>query len=383
MKTPKGFNDYSGEDARKRLSIRKIIEEAFLRYGFEPAETPIIEFEKFVRGDNEKDSAVRDIFSLEDRGKRELALRFEFTFQLKRLAKQKRLPYRRYQIGYVFRDEPIKKGRTRQFIQCDADVVGSSIKDEAENLLIVKEVMESLGVDFTIEVNNRRLMNEILEEEGIEEKYQEEVIREIDKLDKLKESEIIANLKKYGAEKLLKVFQNEDSYFRKFNYFKEIEALKKMCKSFGVDFKFSPSLARGLSYYNGMVFEIKAKGLDVSVAGGGSYLVDKIQATGLSFGFEPLFLISDVPSENLEYLVLSIGQEGKAIEIASKLRENGNNVQLITDKSPSRALEYADSQKIQRVVFVGENEVKAKTFKVKNMVSGKEEEMSEKELIKS
>ncbi|MBU4116795.1 MAG: ATP phosphoribosyltransferase regulatory subunit, partial [Nanoarchaeota archaeon] len=135
MKTDlvKGFKDYAGKEAQKRAQIKNIIVETFEQYGFEPAETPIIEYEEFVKGNNSQDEAVRDVFKLKDRGKRKLALRYEFTFQLKRLAKNKKLPYKRYQIGPVFRDEPIRPGRTRQFIQCDADIIGSTIKDEAEN----------------------------------------------------------------------------------------------------------------------------------------------------------------------------------------------------------------------------------------------------------
>src|SRR3989344_9471296 len=134
METVKGFKDFTGEEASKREKIRNIIVDNFKRYGFEPAETPIVEYESFVKGNNEQDEAVSDIFKLEDKGKRKLALRYEFTFQLKRLAQNKKLPYKRYQIGEVFRDEPVKPGRLRQFTQCDVDIVGSTLKDEAEVL---------------------------------------------------------------------------------------------------------------------------------------------------------------------------------------------------------------------------------------------------------
>ena len=147
MKTEnvKGFKDFVGEEAEKRSEIKKIIAETFERYGFGPAETPIVEYEEFAKGTNQGDQAIRDVFKLQDKGKRKLALRYEFTFQLKRLAKNKKLPYKRYQIGYNFRDEPVRKGRTRQFIQCDADIIGSTIKDEAELLLILKEIFEKTG----------------------------------------------------------------------------------------------------------------------------------------------------------------------------------------------------------------------------------------------
>ena len=124
------------EEAQKREDVRRVLVEVFQMYGFEPAETPIIEYREFVKGDNQNDEAVSDIFKLEDRGKRELALRYEFTFQLKRLMQGKKLPYKRYQIGSVFRDEPVSGNRLRQFTQCDVDIVGAEISDEAEILEI-------------------------------------------------------------------------------------------------------------------------------------------------------------------------------------------------------------------------------------------------------
>src|SRR3989344_8366883 len=176
----KGFKDYTGDEAEKRAEVKKIIEGAFAKYGFEPAETPIIEYAQFVRGENKQDEAVSDIFQLQDKGKRELALRYEFTFQLKRLMKNKKLPYMRYQIGPVFRDEPVSSNRLRQFIQCDADVVGSTIKDEAEVLALTNEIMITLGIKPLILINNRGLLNEILQDCRVKEKDRLQVLREID-----------------------------------------------------------------------------------------------------------------------------------------------------------------------------------------------------------
>src|SRR3990170_8917514 len=150
----KGFKDYTGDEAEKRAEVKKIIEGAFAKYGFEPAETPIIEYAQFVRGENKQDEAVSDIFQLQDKGKRELALRYEFTFQLKRLAKNKKLPYKRYQIGPVFRDEPVAQNRLRQFTQADVDVVGSGVRNEAEILALTNDVLQKLGGKPIILINN-------------------------------------------------------------------------------------------------------------------------------------------------------------------------------------------------------------------------------------
>ena len=202
----KGFNEFVGAEAAKRAVIRGIIQREFETYGFEIAESPIIEREDFVVGDNANDEAVRDVFRLSDRGKRKLALRFEFTFQLKRLAKNQKLPYKRFQIGSVFRDEAIRKGRSREFTQADADVVGSSMKDEAECLKMMSGIFEKLEMPVKIYFNNRRLINEILVSEGVDEKVRDQAIREIDKLDKLSVKDVADNLKSIGCERVLKIF---------------------------------------------------------------------------------------------------------------------------------------------------------------------------------
>ena len=165
--TIKGFRDFSGEEAEKRQAIIDLLTKKYKLYGFEPAETPIIESQKFVQGNNPNDEAVSDIFKLQDKGKRKLALRYELTFQLKRLAKNQKLPYKRFQIGPVFRDEPVSSNRFRQFIQADVDIIGSTVKEEAEVLALAASVVKELGIPPKIEFNNRKLMNEILEEQGI------------------------------------------------------------------------------------------------------------------------------------------------------------------------------------------------------------------------
>src|SRR3989338_1975313 len=165
----KGFADYYGQEAEKRAVITGIVQNVFERVGFSPAETPVVEYEEFVKGENEKDEAVSDIFKLKDKGKRNLALRYEFTFQLKRLMQNKKLPYKRYQIGEVFRDEPVSSNRFRQFTQCDVDVIGSGVRNEAEVLALTNEIMGSLGIKPIILINNRGLLNEILNDNKIKE----------------------------------------------------------------------------------------------------------------------------------------------------------------------------------------------------------------------
>lgn len=377
MKTEnvKGFKDYSGEEAQKRAEIKRTIVDNFEQYGFEPAETPIIEYEEFVKGDNAQDETISDIYKLKDKGKRKLALRYEFTFQLKRLIRNKKLPYKRYQIGPVFRDEPSSVNRLRQFTQCDIDTIGSTIKEEAEILATTNETLKKIGITPIILINNRKLMNEILEEQKVPKKYREQVLREIDKYNKLSEKQIKKTLKKFKADKVLEALKQGEDYFNKFPSYKEIIELLEYCKVYGFQPLFSPTVVRGLSYYNGTVFEIKTKGVKDAVAGGGSYKFNNIQCTGISFGLERISSLTKIKLEKEQWLVISLNQDRTAIRLAEKLRKRGKRVSLYYGK-PSKALEYANSYKISKVVFVGEREVKKRKFKVKDMKSGKESKLN-------
>jgi len=368
--TVKGFKDYSGEEARKKEEIRKILVETFEKHGFEPAETPIIEYEEFVKGENSDDEVISDIFKLKDKGNRDLALRYEFTFQLNRLAKNKKLPYKRYQIGEVFRDEPVSANRFRQFTQCDIDTIGSGVKDEAEILAVTDEILEKLNVNNVIYIGNRALLNEILSAMGIK-KNQDAILREIDKFDKLPETEVIKNLKRYGAEKLLSILKKPEKYFVKFENYKDIKELKEYCKIYGTKVKFQPFLVRGLSYYNKNVFEIKVKGMKETIIGGGAYMFNDVQCTGLSFGLERLTNLVKIKTENEKTLIISLKQDKEAIKLAQRLRKKNHVVSIYYGK-PSKALNYADSYNFQKVIFVGSKEVKAKKFKIKDMKTGKE-----------
>jgi len=367
----KGFKDFIGEEAEKRAYIRKVISEIFSSYGFEPAETPIIENEEFVKGENSDDEAVSEIYRLQDRGKRKLALRYESTFQLKRIMKGQKMPYKRYQIGEVFRDEPISENRFRQFTQCDLDVIGSKTIDEAEVLTTVKKVLDELKIDFVIYVNNRKLINEILGKAGVDEKDFGNVIRIIDKLDKKTKKEVKEELVQFGAEKVIDIFEKDEKEFSKYEAYSEIKELKKYCKMFNVKIKFSPSLARGLSYYNGTVFEVKTKGMKETICGGGAYFFNNTQCFGYAFGLDRLAILMKTEISNNKKMVISIGEDKEAIRIVTKLREESGSVYLWTGKI-GKGMDYANSKNISEVIFVGSEEVKKGEFKVRDMGSGEE-----------
>jgi len=368
--TVKGFKDFTGEDAEKREEIKKVISGLFERYGFLPVETPIVEYEEFVKGDNDKDEAVSDVFKLQDKGERKLALRYEFTFQLKRIMKNQKLPFKRYQIGPVFRDEPVTGNRFRQFFQCDADIVGSSSKNEAEVMSLAKNILSNLGIKYVIYFNNRKLINEILEEEGIKDKNK--VMKEIDKLDKLPEKEVRKNLGK--DEKVLNIFKKPESYFEKYKAYSEIKELKKYLSYYKVKAEFSPTLIRGLSYYNGTVFEVKSPGTKETITAGGSYMFEGVQSTGISFGLDRLLSLAKVNTGKDKILIISLNEDKKSIELSQKLRNEGKSVSIFYGK-PSKALEYANSYKFNQVIFVGKKEVQKKSFMIKDMKTGKQKKL--------
>ena len=379
--TVKGFKDYSGEEARLRVRIKEVATGVFEKYGFEPAETPIVEYEEFVVGDNKNDEAVSDVYKLVDKGNRKLALRYELTFQLKRLANGKKLPYKRYQIGEVFRDEPTGQNRMREFTQCDIDVIGSDKRSEAEVLCAISELLSEFGIKADIYFNNRKLMNEILDKAGIKIGDREAIIREIDKLDKMPESEIVKALKKYGAEKILGKFNWKEESYKNYDSFSEINDFKSKCKDFGVKVNFLPTLARGLSYYDGDIFEIRVKNKKESICGGGSYTFNGIKSTGISFSIERISVLCENTTKKDKILLISLNQDKKAISLAKELREK-NIICGIFYGKPSKALEYADSYGYKNVIFIGDDEVTKKEYKIRDMKTGKESLVGEKDVVK-
>lgn len=369
METVKGFKDYLEREADKFAFIREVARQTFEKYNFQEIQTPIIEYEQFVKSDsNENDEAISDIFKLKDKGKRNLALRYEFTFQLKRIAKNQKLPFKRFQIGPVFRDEPVQGNRLRQFTQCDIDTIGATTQDQAEILSTVKDILSALKINSIIYVNNRKLLNQILEENKI--KNKEEVMKEIDKLDKLPEKEIKERLKKYNAEKILDFLKKPEEFFKKYPAYEEIKELKKYCKSYGIEIIFQPSLARGLSYYTGNIFEIKSD-IKETICGGGTYEIDNNVATGISFSIERFMAVTKIQIQIEKILIVSLNQDKKAIELSKILRKQGKNTSIFYGK-PSKALAYANSYNFKKVIFVGEKEVQKKKFKLKNLSTGKE-----------
>jgi histidyl-tRNA synthetase len=402
--TVKGFQDYLPPESLKREAIKKIAEKYFKLYGFLPVETPIIEFDELMKSPNlpaeGEDEAVSDRFRLQDRGKRNLGLRYEFTFQLARIFKQNpniKLPFRRYQIGPIFRDEPTRTGRTRQFTQCDIDIIGDpSTNAEAECLSTMSDILKELKIkNFEIQVNNRVLSTALIESVKI--KNPKSILREIDKIDKLGIDQVKSNLRKLtGANQiitLLKLLDKDLSFYKKnaFPGTEELEDLIETCKQYGIKLKFNPYMVRGFDYYTGNIFEI-INNKKTLLAGGrydkslGRFTGRDIPAVGISFSLEALMglcpeEISQIKIEQYpKAILISISQDLETIKLAKAFRKNKISCIMEFGK-PSKALDFANSQKVPYAIFIGEEETSKKKYKLKNMKDGKETFMSEDQLI--
>ncbi len=399
--TVKGFKDYLPPESLKKEAVKKIIEQQFQLHGFIPIETPIIEFDELMKPDilasEEEDSAVSERFKLKDRAGRNLGLRYEFTFQLARLLKQNpniKLPFLRYQIGPVFRDEPIGASRFRQFIQCDADIIGDASFDaDTECLSLTKDILQALKIkNQIIEINNRKLLQSIIESTEIT--SIKEVMRELDKIDKLGEDIVKANLRKYADGNqvltLFKLLEKDISFFKEnaFDGATDLIELQKKCKNYGIPVKINPLLVRGFSYYTGTIFEIGEPGKPAISAGGrydklvGKYLNREIPAVGTSFGLERMSELANISPEPIPIvLLISLNQPLEAIKLAKKLRKDNISCLLSHDKV-NKALEYANSYTIPWVIFLGEQEIQKGKLKLRNMSSGEESFLMENQLLK-
>jgi histidyl-tRNA synthetase len=401
VSTVKGFQDILPNESLKRAKVKEIIEKWFQRYGFVPWETPIVEYDELMRPDNLPsegvDEAVSERFRLQDRGGRNLGLRYEFTFQLSRIMKENpnmKMPVKRYQLGEVFRDEPISARRFRQFTQCDIDILGdATINSDAEVLACFADILKELKVEFDINLNNRKLLEAIIGSVGIQNRRG--VMRELDKIEKLGLDEVKVNLKKYAETTqivtLLKLLEKDLNFFKEngFEGVDDLLELMEVCKAYGLRIKFNSGLIRGLGYYTGNVFEIRVKDSKDSIAGGGrydksvgKYLGKDIAAVGISFGLERVTELANVSLEGFpKVLILSIDQDLAAIKLASKLRKEGISAG-IEFRKVGKGMDYANAVKIPYVVFLGESEVDSKKYKLKNMETGKEELLTESALIK-
>ncbi len=410
---PKGTRDFPPEEMKKLQHVLDTIRSVFEKYGFEPLETPAFEDYGLLTGKS-GEAIKNDIYYFRDKANRELGLRFDLTVPTARfIASNPGLPkpFRRYQIGRVWRYDNPQAGRYREFRQADADIFGSSeVLADAECLLCFCGVMKTLGFrDFYIRVNNRKLSEGLLVSAGVKRGRVADVFRVIDKLDKvgfegikkeLKEKGLynerfLENLKTNNLEKAEKAVNKSETGSEGI---KELRELLKLAKTAGIEkcIKVDFSLVRGLEYYTGLVFELFAGG-NLSCGGGGRYdnLVEQFggrptPATGISFGVDRILGLMEQKkifrknnTKNVFVVSVSDRIKNDVIKITQKLRNGGITAEYdIMNRDMKKQLEYAGKKGICYALIVGEKEVKSGRFVLKDMKSGRQKEVSIEDVIK-
>jgi len=435
---PKGTRDFLPSQVRKRHFIFGVIEELFKKYGYAPIETPTMEtlatlsgkygeegdqllFKVLNNGDflskvdqqllSEK-ASKKVISSISKRG-----LRYDLTVPFARYVVMHQndiqLPFKRYQIQPVWRADRPQKGRYQEFYQCDVDVVGSnSLMYEAELVNILDEVYSRLKVNVKIHVNNRKILSGIADVAGVKDKFMD-MTTAIDKLDKVGEEGVVAELTKRGigeaADKIMsclkitnldeleKVFTDSETglegiaELRSFHsYFDTTDNLNEVC--------FDITLARGLSYYTGCIFEVKAKDVVMgSLSGGGRYDdltsnfgLKNVSGVGISFGAERIYdvmeeldLFPEETAQDIRLMFVAFDEKSHnyAFKITSELRAAG----ITCDIYPApvkiqKQMKYVNARKIPFAAIVGAEEAANQTVSLKNMETGDQQTISISEL---
>jgi histidyl-tRNA synthetase len=399
LQLPRGMRDFPPEEKILRDEVISVLKGIFELYGFSPLETPVVErWEVLSAKYSGGEEILKETFKLTDQGGRQLGLRYDLTVPLARFVGMNptiKRPFKRYQIGTVYRDGPIKKGRTREFYQCDADIVGSSSPlADAECVQLALDVFEKLGIDVEVKINNRKVLYELAQAAEIPEELTEAAILSLDKLEKIGPDGVLREMIERGiarvsAERFLSGAQDREA-LKKGEGYRELEPVLSALRDPRV--VWTPSLARGLSYYTGTIYEVYAKNSSVtgSLAAGGRYdnMIgqflggsEKIPAVGISFGLEPILeVLKEKHSERIVrktvtqvYVIpfKTLLAEGRAI--CQQLRRAGIKTDMdFSAKGISDGLKYANAYEIPFVVIVGPDEVAAGKVKLRDMRSGEE-----------
>ncbi len=426
-RTLPGFMELLPEEQILFNQMKEKIAKSYEKFGFLPIDTPVIEMSEVLLakagGETEK-----QIYRF-NKGENDLALRFDLTVPLAKYVTQYynnlAFPFRRYQIGKVYRGERPQKGRFREFYQCDIDIIGDgelSIINDAELPAVIYNTIRELGFsDFTICMNNRKILNGLFKELNQEENSVE-IMRIIDKLEKIGKENVIECLKDINVpeqeiNKIMEFIQIDGTTDEKLEkleklnisnelFEKGLEELRQVVKyvrGFGVpdtNFKVDLTIARGLDYYTGTVYETFLNDYREigSVCSGGryenlaEYYTDrKLPGVGVSIGLTRLFYkLNELKAINAKQtsiakvLVISMVDDmSKSLEIATKLRANGINAEVyLEDKKIKAKFKYADRLKIPYVIVVGEDEIANNVVTLKNMQTGEQETLTIEEAIK-
>lgn len=394
VNTPKGFRDFLPPAAAGRAYLLEKIKPVLERYGFEPLETPAIEYAETLKGKYGEEEKL--IYEFEDRGGRQLALRYDQTVPLARVIAQYPdlpRPFKRYQIQPVWRAENPQRGRFREFLQVDFDTVGAeSLLADAEVITAAVSCLKDIGFkNFTVKINDRAVFKDL----------PSTAISSIDKIKKIGEDGVLVELQNKGfkigeARKILDQVKNNtttDAINELFLYLDQLGVPKE-------NYAFDPSLARGLDYYTGSIFEIEVDGFSAgSIGGGGRYddLIgifskDNIPAVGFSFGFDRLIeaakeqkLIPEVSSKTK--VLMTVFDENltkESLLLTSLLRNSGVNAECYLEKDVKleKQIKYADSKGIPFLAIVGPEELEKSVVTLKDLTSGKQEQLKQTDLIK-
>ena len=452
--TPKGTRDFSPDEMMRRNFIFDTIRSVFKKYGYQPIETPAMENIETLTGKygeegdqllfkilnsrpfeakDEKKQQMRDAFerTLQQNTNSDVltekALRYDLTVPFARYVVQHQneitFPFKRYQIQPVWRADRPQKGRYREFFQCDADVIGSdSLINEVELVQMIDEAFTAFGVPVTIKINNRKILSGIAEVIGEKEKIVDITVA-IDKLDKIGVDGVNKELAEKGIseiaiDRLQPLISFSGDYNAKIELLNEListsetgrKGIEEVKYVFGLigngelktaTCELDITLARGLNYYTGAIFEVKAnKGtLTSSICGGGRYDdltgifgLPNMSGVGISFGIDRIFDVlnevgypEDVTAkEGTRVLFANFGGEDErhSLSLLKKVREAGIAAEIYLDAvKMGKQFKYADAKKIPFVAIIGENERTNNTITLKNMASGEQSSVTLSELI--
>lgn len=404
LRNVKGCTDYSPREQFIRNYISDTLKKVFEKYGFKPLQTPILCYYDLLALKYDEDSEIlNEVYKVTDQADRNLALRYDLTVPFAKyiaINQNTKLPFKRYEIGEVFRNGPVKLGRDREFIQCDVDSVGIEGQlVEAEFVALYVEAYNNLGIDVVIKYNNRKFLSGIIIEAGIPENLVTDTITVIDKFEKLSKAELEKEFAKVGlnSEQMEKLFMylnmDADQLINIENKnevlaqgIEELNTLKEYIEKLGLleYVQFAPSLARGQEYYTGTVFEVYVKdgSITSSIGGGGRYdkmITDFINngntypAVGVSFGLNVIYEILRNREEFTEnaltdIFIIPMGTEIECLKIAETLRKTGYKVEVeMRNRKMKKSLEYANEENIPFVFILGEDELANQCITVKNM----------------
>ncbi|TPH62033.1 histidine--tRNA ligase [Helicobacter pylori] len=420
MITPKvlsGFKDRLPKDAIQKAQLLAKVSVVFQSFGFVPIETPHLEYAQTLLPDASSD-IQKEIYRFKDHGDRDVALRFDLTVPLARFVSLHHqtlgMPFKRYAIGNVFRGERAQKGRYREFTQCDFDFIGSeSLVCDAEIVQVIIASLKALDLeDFCISINHRKILNGICEYFGVSQVN--EALRIVDKLEKIGLNGVGEELKKEcdldlnTIKELLEMVQTKQNdlshaeFFEKIAYLKDynenlkkgIQDLERLYQLLGdlqisqnlykIDF----SIARGLGYYTGIVYETTLNGMKSlgSVCSGGRYdhltknfSKENLQGVGASIGIDRLIValsemqLLDERSTQAKVLIACMHEEyfSYANRLAESLRQSGIFSEVYPEAQKiKKPFSYANHRGHEFVAVIGEEEFKSETLSLKNMHSG-------------